>query len=224
MEPMRDFLRETYQRSYHNAHLTEHQARKVVWQAISRFLEPYVPADAHILEIGAGYCDWINSLPGSRKVAVDLWDRIGEFAHPDVEVIQHDLRCGLSCLGDSRFDVVLASNILEHFDLDNVLMLVEQVYLYLKKNGRFIVIQPNFYYAYRHYFDDYTHRSVFTHVSMVSLLRAKGFQIERLMPRFMPYSMRRLSFKVPAWLIMLYLKSWIKPFAGQMLIIGKKLN
>ncbi len=220
---MRDFLQETYQRSYHSAHLTAHQSRKVVWQVISRFLKPYIPADAHILEIGAGYCDWINSLSGARKVAVDLWDGIGKFAHPDVEVIQHDLRRGLSCLGDSRFDVVLASNILEHFDLNDVLMIVEQVYLYLKNDGRFIIIQPNFYYAYRFYFDDYTHRSVFTHVSLTGLLRAKGFQIEKLMPRFMPYSMRHLGFRVPAWLVMLYLKSWIKPFAGQMLVIGKKV-
>ena len=53
-----------------------------------------------------------------------------------------------------------------------------------------IVVQPNFRYAYRQYFDDYTHRSTFTHVSLANLLRSKGLRVLHVEPRFLPYSMR----------------------------------
>ena len=50
----------------------------------------------------------------------------------------------------------------------------------LRPGGRLLVIQPNFRYAFREYFDDYTHRSMFTDVSLPNLLRAQGFEIERV--------------------------------------------
>jgi hypothetical protein len=119
---------------------------------------------------------------------------------------------------------VLASNLLEHLEADAVARLVAQVFARLNRNGRLIIIQPNFRHAYRSYFDDYTHRTIFTDVSLSSLLRAHGFQIELLMPKFTPYSLRDSRLPIAPWLIRLYLKSPIKPFAGQMLVIGKKVE
>jgi len=85
-----------------------------------------------------------------------------------------------------------------------------------------LVIQPNFRYAYRQYFDDYTHRSVFTHVSLPNLLRAHGFAIDAVEPRFLPYSMREVGVPIPAWLVRAYLGSPLKPRAGQMLVVARK--
>lgn len=215
-------MRRTYQQAYHDSHLIEQPVRATVWRVISEFLAPYISPQNHVLELGAGYCYWINNIRAAHKVAIDLWERMIEFAGPDVEVIQHDLAEGLSCLGERQFDVVLASNLLEHFAPDEVLDLVGEVYDRLRASGRFIIIQPNYYYAYRHYFDDYTHRSVFSHVSLANLLRAQRFDIEKVMPRFMPYSMRSVSLPVPSWLIRLYLHSPIKPFAGQMLVVARR--
>ncbi|MGQ9902752.1 MAG: class I SAM-dependent methyltransferase [Anaerolineae bacterium] len=215
-------IQRTYTRDYHKAHLTESPVRSVVWRVICQFLAPYIPPDAHVLEIGAGYCHWINSVTAARKTAIDLWEKMPEYAAPDVETIQHDLTHGLACLNDRTFDTVLASNVLEHFEPDRALKLTQEIYARLRTGGRLIVIQPNFYTAYRHYFDDYTHRSIFTHVSLAAHLRASGFEIERVMPRFLPYSMQGMRFRVPAWFIRLYLKSPVKPFAGQMLVIAQK--
>ncbi len=215
-------MQETYRRAYHNAHLTEKATRATVWRVISEFLAPYVPPDAHVLELAAGYCHWINSVRAARKVAIDLWERLPEFAGPDVETIQHDLSRGLACLGEQDFDAVLASNFIEHLEPETALALSGEVHTHLRQQGRFIIIQPNYYYAYRRYFDDYTHRSIFSHVSLANLLRAQGFHIEKVMPRFMPYSLREMPLPIPAWLIRLYLASPIKPFAGQMLLIARK--
>jgi hypothetical protein len=53
-------------------------------------------------------------------------------------------------------------------------------------------------------------------------MRECGFEIEKVRPRFLPYSLRERGFLVAPWLIQAYLYSPIKPMAGQMLIIGKK--
>ena len=92
----------------------------------------------------------------------------------------------------------------------------------LSADGRFIIVQPNFRYAYRRYFDDYTHRSVFTDVSLKALLRSRGFHIEACLPRFLPYSMQGAGGAVRPWLIRAYLRSPIKPRAGQMLVVARK--
>ena len=92
----------------------------------------------------------------------------------------------------------------------------------LKPEGRLIVIQPNFRYASKQYFDDYTHRAVFTDVSLPNLLRAHGFQIDHVQPRFLPYSMRGSKLPIRPWTVRAYLRSPFKPMAGQMLVVAHK--
>jgi hypothetical protein len=194
----------------------------MVWRVVAEYLSGYVPPDAHVIELGAGYCDWINNVRAARKVAVDVWEGLPQFAAPDVHPILHDLSRGLPPLGDRLFDVALASNLLEHFEHDVISRLLAEVFDCLRANGRFIVIQPNFRYAYRRYFDDYTHHSILTDVSLSNWMRSRGFYIERVQSRFMPYSLRGSRLPVRPWLIRAYLRSPIKPFAGQMLVIGQK--
>lgn len=210
-----------YQGAYHAAHLPEHPARARVWQVIAQHLAPWVPPGAHVLEIGAGYCHWINNVTAARRVAIDLWPELPRHAGPGVEPRVLDATTDLVGLGEKQFDVVLASNVLEHFDPDTAATMVTNVATLLRTGGRFIIIQPNFRYAYRQYFDDYTHRSIFTHESLSSLLRAKGFTVELLQPKFLPYSMRGTT-APPSWLIKAYLLSPFKPMAGQMLIVATK--
>jgi cyclopropane fatty-acyl-phospholipid synthase-like methyltransferase len=193
-----------------------------VWDVLTAHLSEYVSPEAHVLELGAGYCYWINSVRAARKVAIDIWEELPKHAAPDVHAVRHDLSLGLPILGDQHFDVVMASNLLEHFELDVTSRLLTDVFDCLYAGGRLIIIQPNFRYAYRHYFDDYTHRSIFTHISLPSLLRSHRFLIDRVQARFVPYSMLGSRFPIKPWLIRAYLRSPIKPFAGQMLVIARK--
>jgi cyclopropane fatty-acyl-phospholipid synthase-like methyltransferase len=206
---------------YHSVHLTEDPARAVVWRAVAEHLSSWIAPDARVLEIGAGYCCWINAVRAGRKVAVDSWPGFAAHAAPDVQAIVMDAAASLRSLGDGLFDAILASNFLEHFEPAVVDALVGDVAALLRPGGRFLIVQPNFRYAFRHYFDDYTHRSVFTDVSLPNLLRARGFTIEAVHPRYLPYSMRGRQFPISSWLVRLYLMSPIKPFAGQMLVVGR---
>jgi hypothetical protein len=208
--------------AYHTVHLTEDSARPIVWRVLADYLASYMPPNGHVLELGAGFCYWINAVVAARKVAIDVWPDLSKYAASDVRCIQHDLSLGLPSFGDDRFDVVLASNVLEHFEPDVVSRLMGDIFACLRSHGRFVVIQPNFRFAYRRYFDDYTHRSIFTDIALSNLMRAHGFDIERLQPKFMPYSLRGSRLPIQAWLIRAYLHFPIKPLAGQMLVIGKK--
>jgi len=90
----------------------------------------------------------------------------------------------------------------------------------LKAGGRLIVLQPNFKYCYREYFDDYTHRLIFTDVSLRDALVAWDFEILKVIPRLLPFSMQSRLPKVPA-LISLYLRLPVRPLAKQMYVVAK---
>jgi SAM-dependent methyltransferase len=208
--------------TYHAAHFTENPSRATVWKVLSQHLAAKVPPDADVLEIGAGYCQWINNVQAARRVAVDTWPELPRFAAAGVRPVVLDITRELLSLGASSFDVVLASNLLEHFSPDDAASVVGEVAQLLRPGGRLILIQPNFRHAWRRYFDDYTHRAIFTDVSLPALLRSKGFAIEDVRPRFLPYSMRAMRVPIAGWLVKAYLLSPIKPLAGQMLVIARK--
>ena len=55
-------------------------------------------------------------------------------------------------------------------------------------------------YAYREYFDDFDHKSVYSHVSLADYLAVNGYQVFLVEPRFMPVTVKgRLP--VAPWLI-----------------------
>lgn len=207
---------------YHDAHLTPDPGRTVVWRAIARYLSSRIPRDAAVLELGAGYCDWINQVDARRRVAVDLWPELPRYAATGVEAMVMDLTTGLASLSAGGFDAVLASNVLEHFAPDAAAGVVAQVCRLLKPGGRFVIVQPNFRIAWRRYFDDYTHRAVFTDVSLPALLRANGLRVDEVQPRFVPYSMQGSRVPASEWLVTAYLHSPIRPWAGQMLVVATK--
>jgi SAM-dependent methyltransferase len=209
--------------SYHDVHLQEHPARPVVWRAIAAHLDAYVPRAGSVVEIGAGHCHWINAVQTTeRRVAVDVWGDLPRYVAPGVEPHVMDVRRSLRTLGERQFDVALASNVLEHFEPDEAADVAAQVFDILRPGGRFIVIQPNFRHAWRSYFDDFTHRSIFTDVSLANMLRSQQFTIDEVRPKFLPYSMRNVSWTVPSWVVRAYLRSPFKPGAGQMLVVARR--
>jgi SAM-dependent methyltransferase len=207
---------------YHAAHLTHNRSRAIVWAVVARHLSAWIDPKAAVLEVGAGYCDWINNVTAARRVAVDIWPDMTTFAAPGVEAVVLDAARDLKTLGQSAFDVVLASNVLEHFPPDTAASVVADIAAVLRPGGRVILIQPNFRQSPHRYFDDYTHRAVFTDISLPALLRSQGFHIELVKRRFLPYSMNQARMRVRPWMVTAYLHSPLKPMAGQMLVIGRK--
>lgn len=194
--------------------------RDGVWRAITAYLQRHVPENGAVLDLGAGYCSFINQIRAREKHAVDLNPDLPKHAGPGVRTHVR-MVSDLSPLPTASMDVVFASNLLEHLDDDPLAATLSEVMRVLKPGGRFIVMQPNFALAWRNYFDDFTHRRIFTHISLRDVLRAQGLDIVTVMKRFTPYSMRS-SIPAHPWLVALYLRSPWKPMAGQMLLVAAK--
>jgi SAM-dependent methyltransferase len=223
---------DTLTRAYFQTRFKPEPVRDYVWQCITNYLWPVLSAgfskglsdSAHVLELGAGYASWIKSLPVKNRHALDL--------NPDLRSVldQQELRdiksyvqsaTDLKVFEDQSLDLVLASNLLEHLILDDAVKCAQEVFRVLKPGGRFCVIQPNFKLCPREYFDDYTHRTIFTDVSLTDLLETVGFETEKIWKRFVPFSMKGQSGKL-SFLLPFYLRSPLKPLAGQMCLILKK--
>lgn len=193
--------------------------RAAVWRHITRYLARWIPADGHVLELGAGYCDFSNQVVAARRVAMDLRDAFVPFAAPGVETEVGDCR-DLARFSDVEFDVVFASNLLEHLDLAGNEQLLGHARRVLRPGGRLVLVQPNYRLNPRAYFDDYTHVSVFSDRSLVDLLAANGFTAEHVEARFLPLTMKsRLAFGHV--LVPWYLRLPYRPLAGQMLVVAR---
>ena len=126
----------------------------------------------------------------------------------------------LSFLEDRDVDFAFASNLFEHITKEEFASVLGQLATKLSNKGVLCILQPNFRYAYREYFDDYTHITVYSHVTMCDFLRAYGYEIVECKPKFMPLTLKS-RFRVTPALIRLYLLSPVKPLGKQMLIVAR---
>jgi SAM-dependent methyltransferase len=172
-----------------------------------------------VLELGAGYCDFINEVKAEKKIAIDQWPDMTKYADESVECLVGDVT-DLSDIAESSLDFVFASNIFEHIGQKDLSLCLSQLKHKMCPGGLLVILQPNFKRCYKDYFDDYTHVSIWTDVGLTDFLIANGFAIDQCYPGFLPLSIKS-HFPVHPLLIRAYLVSPIKPMAKQMLIIAR---
>lgn len=202
---------------YHGSRLVEDERRDVLWQSLWRYrFGAMVEPDDCVLDLGAGYCNFINCVVARRRIAVDAWEGFPAYLAPNIE---HKV-CSvtnLNFLEDGAVDFAFASNLFEHLTKDDFATALLALRRKLSKHGTLTIMQPNYRYAFRQYFDDFDHKSVYTHVSLSDYLVANGYEVFLVEPRFMPLSVKgRLPVK--PFLIRAWLASPIKPFGKQMLV------
>lgn len=201
---------------YFQTRLAPNPHRTVVWKHICQYLERWIPADAAVLELGAGWCDFANNVRARRSVAMDLDPTVRRAAAEHVQAELGDCT-DLSRFADDEFDVVFASNLLEHLERPATGQLLAEAARVLRPGGQLILLQPNFRLNPGGYFDDYTHVAIYTDRSLADYLTSEGWRVVQNHRRFLPLTMNSkgsaLTFLVP-W----YLRSPVKPLAGQMLL------
>ena len=202
---------------YHNTRFTPDPRRRVLWQTlVAGVFQKQIPPDGVVLELGAGYGDFINAVRARRRIAVDCWAGMTAHLAPGVESLITSVT-QLDGVTDNSVDYVFASNCFEHLSRQELLDCLVQLRRKMKPGARLAILQPNFKYCVREYFDDYTHVSIHTDRSLCDLLAANDFKIESCVPRFLPLTIKSRA-PVHPLLIRLYLASPFKPFAKQMLI------
>ncbi len=204
--------------AYFRTRLAPNPHRAAVWKHLCAYLQRWIPADAAVLDLGAGWCDFANNIAARRVVAMDLDTTVRRSAAEHVQAEVGDCT-DLSRFNSDSFDVVFASNLLEHLERPATARVLSEAARVLRPDGRLILLQPNFRLNPGGYFDDYTHVAIYTDRSLADYVVSEGWRIVRVYPRFLPLTMNSkgsaLTFLVP-W----YLRSPVKPLAGQMLLIA----
>ena len=205
---------------YHASRLIQDERRAATWRALWRHhFRHRIKPDATVLDLGAGYGDFINSVTAARRIALDTWPGLSDHVAAGVEPIIGPVT-DLSALAEASIDFAFASNLFEHLSQEELVQVLGQLRGKLRVDGELCILQPNYRYAYREYFDDYTHRTPYSHIGLADLLRAHGWTVTQVAPRFLPLTIKS-RLPVSPGLIRLYLASPIKPMGKQMMISAR---
>ncbi len=177
-------LAATYQRRFAG----DDAFRDSMWKILcERFFQRHVTADATVLEVGAGHCEFINNIAARRKIAVDLSSDTPKFAAPGVEVLTAPSTT-MDGIDAGSVDVAFASNFFEHLTRADILETLKEIRRVLRKGGRLLILQPNIRYCYRDYWMFFDHITPLDDRSVVEAAEAAGFAVVRVVRRFLPFT------------------------------------
>jgi 2-polyprenyl-3-methyl-5-hydroxy-6-metoxy-1,4-benzoquinol methylase len=169
----------------------ERVAKERLWKVlIEAFLQRRVPPDAVIVDVGGGYGEFATHVSARRRILVDLNPDAADAAAAGVEVLRADVT-QLDRLTElaGTVDVVFISNLLEHLaSTEAVFQTLDGCAKLLRRGGTLMIIQPNFRFAFREYYDFIDHRIPLTDRSLREIVELAGFRIDELIARFLPYS------------------------------------
>ena len=208
------------QLNYFTARLQSDRRRTITWKALCQFyFQMWVDEESRVLELGAGHCDFINNIQAKEKIAIDSWIDFSQYANEDVKTVVGDASQAAESVNE-KVDVVFASNFFEHLTKIQVEELLQNLKsIMIVQTSLLILVQPNFRLAPGRYFDDYTHESIWTDISITEFLKANGYAIKKVVPKFLPLTIKS-NLPISRTLIWLYLRSPIKYKPGQMMIIA----
>jgi SAM-dependent methyltransferase len=198
--------------------------RKAVWRVLTgEVFSKWIPSDSSVLDLGSGYCEFINQIRARWKYAMDLNPATKSHAGRDVAVLLQDCSAEWQ-VPPATLDTVFTSNFLEHLpDKAALERTVENAIRCLKPGGRLIALGPNIRYTGCAYWEFYDHYIALTDRSLIELLEKCGLEIEYARAQFLPYTMAN-GRRYPTWVLYAYLQMpplW-RLFGKQFLVVARK--
>lgn len=202
----------------------ERGERNRIWKTLCQaFFQKYINPKNSVLDLGAGYCEFINNINAATKIAIDLNPETKKFASKSIKVYI----CSATNLPKSlsgKIDIVFVSNFFEHLPTkEDVILALAETKRVLKPKGKIIILHPNIKFLGGQYWDFLDHQLPLSEKSLVEALNLSGFEISEVIPKFLPYTTKT---RIPTadWIIKLYLI--LKPlhliFGKQSLIVAFK--
>ncbi|MCK5784401.1 MAG: class I SAM-dependent methyltransferase [Desulfobacterales bacterium] len=186
--------------------------RQVAWNEIALFVYDQLGRPSCVLDPASGRGEFISAIPAKERWAVDETTYHSGNHQGAVRFIQANIFNAE--LKNEYFDGVFVSNFLEHLQSqEQVSVFLEKMYRVLRQGGRIAVMGPNFKYCSSEYFDCADHTLALTGTAVAEHLYAAGFNIRRVIHRFIPFSFRSIIPPNPL-LIRWYLRM---PFAWRFL-------
>jgi len=187
------------------------------------FFQKYIPKDSTVLDVAAGYCEFINNIKAKKKIALDLNSDVRKFAGKDVEVMISS-STDMEKIPDGSVDVAFTNNFFEHLSWEDIRKTIMEVHRVLKKGGKFLVVQPNIRYCGNNYWMFFDHITPIDDRSLTEVLEINGFKVLECRPKLLPYTTKGHLPK-SIFLLKLYLKMPIahQIFGQQAFLYAKKV-
>ena len=169
-----------------------HAQRNQLWQTLCKYwIQRYVPKDATVLDLAAGYCEFINNIQCAHKIAVDLNEDVVNHAAKDVRVVQNWSN-NMNEVASDSVDVVFVSNFFEHLPSKQAFIeTLREIRRVLKMGGTLLILQPNILFLNGEYWDFVDHYLPLTDRTLVEALMLVNMHVDEVRPRFLPYTTRR---------------------------------
>ncbi len=163
--------------------------RKKLWETLCKYyFQKYVKKSDTVVDLPAGYCEFINSIDCNKKIAIDLNPEVKIRANKDVDVILANSN-KLPAKLKNTADIVFVSNFFEHLENETELLnTLNEIKKILKKDGKLLILQPNIRLVGGGYWDYLDHSLPLTEKSLKEALELTGFTLEYLKTRFLPFS------------------------------------
>jgi SAM-dependent methyltransferase len=198
--------------------------RQRVWSTLtSAFFAAWVPPECAVLDLGCGYCEFINHIQARKKYGMDLNPLAATRAAGEVTMIEQDCSQPWPLQRES-LDVVFTSNFFEHLPTKAHLeRTLREAWQALRPGGVLIAMGPNIKYLAGAYWDFFDHHIALTESSLAEVLKKCDFAMERVTSRFLPYTMSG-GRAYPVWVLRVYLMLPIiwPLFGKQFLVIARK--
>ena len=198
--------------------------RRQVWTAlVATLFAPRLGNPKRVLDLAAGYGDFINNVTADAKFAIDLNPDAKVHLDADVELFAIDATTPWPIPAGS-LDAVFTSNFFEHLGSPDALLgVLSQASRSLRPGGRLLAIGPNMRYTLKEYWDFLDHRLPLTERSLKEAMELRGFHVIECIDRLLPYSMESHR-QVSPKLISLYCRlpiAW-RVFGKQFLLVAEK--
>ena len=151
--------------------------RVKMWQSLVKIIfSRYINKNDTVLDLGAGYGEFINNVECKNKIALDLNPDTKKYLNEDIQLILDDC-ANIESINDNSVNVIFNSNFFEHLkDKDHLSATISECSRILCKGGLLITMMPNIRYAYKEYWDFYDHYIPLSDKSLVEILSLKGFK------------------------------------------------